>query len=173
VLMPSLVQLALLLTLGGTGTLLRSRSRDGHAASGSEARAAATAAEAVMLMMLIWVTFQAYTAVALVRMWSVERQGLGTGYTAFELVSLGLTTVVGIRAHKQLGRPLPLPYVPAHWRLGQLYCNPDHPALFVPTRDGSRWTLNFGRPAAAALLAGILAAGIALPIAILVLALRS
>ena len=45
-------------------------------------------------------------------------------------------------------------------------------ALFVPTRDGSRWTLNFGRPKAAALLAIILLIGIVGPMVILVFALR-
>ena len=50
------------------------------------------------------------------------------------------------------GQPAPKPYAPEHWRFGQLYKNSDDPALFVPTRDGSRWTLNFGRPVAAALM---------------------
>jgi uncharacterized membrane protein len=50
--------------------------------------------------------------------------------------------------------------------------NPDDPALFVPTRDGTRWTLNFGRPVAAALLGVILMLGVLAPTVILVLALR-
>jgi uncharacterized membrane protein len=56
--------------------------------------------------------------------------------------------------------------------MGQLYKNPDDPALFVPTRDGRRWTLNFGRPVAAALLGVVLAIGIVGPTAILGLLLR-
>ena len=46
------------------------------------------------------------------------------------------------------------------------------PALFVPTRDGSRWTLNFGRPVAAALLGVIIMVGVVAPSLILLLSLR-
>jgi uncharacterized membrane protein len=63
--------------------------------------------------------------------------------------------------------------VAAHWRLGQLYKNSADPALFVPTRNGSRWTLNFGRPATAALLVVILVVGVVGPTVILMLALRT
>ena len=64
------------------------------------------------------------------------------------------------------------PYVASHWRLGQLYKNPADPALFVPTRDGRRWTLNFGRPVAGALLGLVLALGVLGPTVLLALALR-
>ena len=80
---------------------------------------------------------------------------------------------VSIRAHARVGKPSPRPYVPEHWRFGQLYNNSDDPALFVPTRNGSRWTLNFGRPVAAALLGIILVVGVVGPTVIMVLALRS
>jgi len=173
VLMPAFVQLALLVTLGGIGALLLSRTDRGLAPDGPDVTAAATAAEAVILIALIWVTFQAYAAFALVRMWTAGRSGLGSTYGLLELIGLVLTAVVGVRAHVRLGRPEPLVYIPEHWRLGQLYCNANHPALFVPTRDGSRWTLNFGRPATVVLLAIILAVGVMLPALILVLALRS
>ena len=126
-----------------------------------------------MLMAAIWVGFQAYAAVALVEMWTDGRHTLGLTYSGLEVVGLLLTAIVGVRAHVQLGRPDPLPYIAEHWRLGQLYCNAEHPALFVPTREGRRWTLNFGRPAAVVLLGGILAVGIVLPVAILALALRT
>jgi uncharacterized membrane protein len=79
---------------------------------------------------------------------------------------------VMVRAPKRLSRPEPLPFVPSHWRLGQLYCNAEDPALFVPTRDGRRWTLNFGRPAAAILLGVILVVGIAAPTVMIALTLR-
>jgi uncharacterized membrane protein len=62
--------------------------------------------------------------------------------------------------------------VSEHWRFSQLYKNPEDPALFVPTRDGTRWTLNFGRPIAAALLGVILMLGVVAPTIILALALR-
>jgi len=81
----------------------------------------------------------------------------------------GCQTIAELR---QVGRPDPRPFVPGHWRLGQLYRNPDDPALFVPTRNGLHWTLNFGRPIAAALMATILFLGIVLPVVILGLLLR-
>jgi len=123
-------------------------------------------------MALIWIAFQAYAAIALVNMWRAGRAGLGAAYFLLQVIGFVLTGFVGFRAHGRLGRPDVLPYVPGHWRFGQLYCNAENPALFVPTRDGSRWTLNFGRPASAALLGVILAAGVAAPTIILVLALR-
>lgn len=172
VLMPVFVQLALALTLGGIGALLLSRRGERHQAEAPDVKAAAAAAEAVALMALIWVAFQGYAAFALVRMCRIGRSGLGTGYVLLEAIGLVLTCVVGVRAHRQLGRPEPGRDIPEYWRLGQLYCNAANPALFVPTRHGSRWTLNFGRPAAVVLLGGILAAGVAVPTVILILALR-
>lgn len=172
VLIPVFVQLALLLSLGGIGALLLSRRGEPHQPDSPDVTAAATAAEAVAFMALIWVAFQGYAAFALCRMWTSGRPGLGAGYVLLEITGLVLTCVVGVRAHSNLGRPEPGRDIPEHWRLGQLYCNAANPALFVPTRTGSRWTLNFGRPAAVALLGGILAAGVAVPTLILVLALR-
>ena len=137
-----------------------------------DVRAAAAAAEAVALLALIWVAFQGYVAVALTLMWQTERDGLGPWYTYIELTGIVLTVVVFIRAHAMLGRPTPRPFVPEHWRYGQLYKNPDDPALFVPTRNGARWTLNFGRPVAAALMGVVLVVGILGPAVILSLLLR-
>jgi uncharacterized membrane protein len=172
VLLPVFVQAALASTLGGVGALLLSR-RDSHASSDSaDVRAAVTAGEAVALIALIWIAFQAFVAVALVKTWTGARSSFGFGYGVLEVVGLLLTAIVGVRAHVRLGRPEPRPYVAEHWRLGQLYRNPEDPALFVPTRDGSRWTLNFGRPAAAALLGVVLAVGVVGPTVILILALR-
>jgi uncharacterized membrane protein len=173
VLMPVFVQLALALTLGGIGTLLLFRRDSRHAPEAPDVKAATTAAEAVVLIALIWVSFQVYAAVALVRMWRIGRPGLGAGYILLEVIGLALTVIVGIRARARLGRPEAGLYVAEHWRLGQLYCNAENPALFVPTRDGSRWTLNFGRRAAVALLAVCLVAGVAVPTLILAMALRS
>lgn len=172
VLIPVFVQFGLIVALGGVSLLLLFRDRGDPHDSTPDAGAARTAAEAVLLMATIWVVFQAYTGVALVRLWSSGSATLGRGYTALEVLCLVLTGIVGARAQRQLGRPSPLPYDAAHWRLGHLYCNADHPALFVPTRDGRRWTLNFGRPGAVVLLAGALAVGIVAPSAILLIALR-
>lgn len=172
VLLPVLVQAALALSLGAIAALLLSRGSDAHALDAPDVRAASAAAETVLLIALIWVSFQSYTAFALVRMWTTSRGHLGPLYTSFELAGLVLTGIVAVRGHVRVGRPSPRPYVPEHWRFGQLYKNAHDPALFVPTRDGSRWTLNFGRPVAAALLGVVLAVGVLGPTLILVLALR-
>jgi uncharacterized membrane protein len=175
VLVPVLVQIALALTLGAIGGLLLFRQSDGPGGGGDEApdvKAAAVAAEAVILITLIWVAFQGYAAWALVQMWTAERAGLGPWYYRLEVAGGIVTVAAAIRAQWHLGRPPPRPFVAAHWRLGHLYKNPADPALFVPTRDGRRWTLNFGRPVAAALLGLILLLGIIGPTVILGLVLR-
>ena len=172
VLMPVFVQLALALSMGAIAALLLSRSTADHAPEAPDVRAASAASETVLLMALIWVAFQAYAAIALIQMWSGTRAGLGPVYTALEVAGLLLTVGVAVRGHRRVGRPVARPFVPEHWRFGQLYKNADDPALFVPTRDGSRWTLNFGRPLAAALLGVVLAVGVVGPTLILVLALR-
>ena len=172
VLLPVFVQLALALALGSIGALLLSRPRADHEPDAPDVRAAAVAAEAVILIALIWVAFQAYAAWALVSMWTVERGGLGVSYQYLEITGAVLTGVVAVRAHVRLGHPMPRPFVPEHWRFGQLYKNAADPALFVPTRDGRRWTLNFGRPVAAALLGLILVLGIVGPTVILAILLR-
>jgi uncharacterized membrane protein len=41
-----------------------------------------------------------------------------------------------------------------HWRGGLFYINREDHALVVPRRFGLGWTLNFGNPRAAMLLAG-------------------
>jgi uncharacterized membrane protein len=172
VLLPVFVQFALSLILAAIGTLLLSRPHGEHDEDAPDVKAAAAAAEAVALLALIWVAFQGYVAIALTLMWQTERAGLGSWYTYLELTGIILTIIVSIRAHAKLGRPTPRPFVPEHWRYGQLYKNPDDPALFVPTRNGTRWTLNFGRPVAAALMGVILAIGIVGPAMILSLLLR-
>lgn len=172
VFLPVLVQIALAVTLGGIGALLLSRGEGNQDAEAPDVKAASVAAEAVMVTAAIWVAFQGYVALALVAMWGAESGALGPWYARLEWIGALLTLVVGIRAHRRLGRPAPRPFVAAHWRFGQLYKNRNDPALFVPTRNGARWTLNFGRPLAAALLGGILAVGIAAPMIILALALR-
>jgi uncharacterized membrane protein len=173
VLLPVFVQLALAATLGAIGILLLSRHHGEDDADAPDVRAAAVAAEAVILITLVWVAFQGYAAWALMRMWQAERAGLGRSYVYVEIGGAFATVAIAIRAHRRLGRPEPRPFVAEHWRLGQLYNNALDPALFVPTRDGRRWTLNFGRPVAAALLAIILLLGVVGPTVILALLLRS
>lgn len=172
VLLPVFVQAALALVLGVVAVLLLSRPHSEDEENAADVKAASIAAEAVALLTLIWVAFQAYGAIALAAMWQRERGDLGFLYTVLELAGIVLTIVVSIRAHVRLGRPPPRPFVPEHWRYGQLYKNAADPALFVPTRNGARWTLNFGRPVAVALMAVILGIGVVGPAAILGLLLR-
>lgn len=197
VLMPVLVQSALALTLGAIGTLLLSRSHhldddvarewapspgfgdpghssrsEGRGSARAEEIAASTAAEAVALFALIWVMFQAYAGLALVAMWQRGRGGLGDWYVVATTAGVVLSAIVAVRAHKRLGRPAPRQFVAEHWRFGQLYRNPGDPALFVPTRDGSGWTINFGRPVATALIVFIVAIGIVGPTVLFSLMLR-
>jgi len=172
VLLPVFVQIALVMTFGAVSLLLLSRPHGELDREAADVRAATAAAEAVALIALIWVGFQAYAAFALATMWQGERGGLGAVYTILEISGIVVTVLVFVRAHLKLGRPTPRPFNADHWRFGQLYRNPDDPALFVPTRDGSRWTLNFGRPVAAALMGIFLAGGIIGPFVILRLLLR-
>jgi len=176
VLSPVFVQVAMTLTLGSIGALLLSRpaERDEPSAilDGPEQRAALIAAEAVMQITLVWVLFQGYAAWALVAMWTSGRAGLGFPYYGLQVLGIVGTIAIGVRAHRRIGRPDPRPFVPEHWRLGHLYKNADDPALFVPTRDGRRWTLNFGRPVAAALLGITVLMGVLGPTLIIMLMLR-
>jgi len=172
VLMPAFVQVALVATFGSVGVLLLSRAHGEHDRDAADVQAASAATEAVALIALIWIAFQAYAAFALEGMWYRQREGLGVLYTGLEITGVVASVVVFARARLRLGNPEPRPFVPEHWRFGQLYKNPADPALFVPTRDGTRWTLNFGRPVAAGLMGIILAVGIIGPAVILRLLLR-
>lgn len=171
VLMPVFVQLALALTLGAIGALLLSRPHGARDSQAKDVKAASVAAEGVALIALVWVLFQAYAAVALSDMWQRERAGL-SWYSYLELSGIALTIVITAATHLRVGRPEPRPFVAEHWRRGHFYRNPADPALFVPTRDGSRWTLNFGRPISGVLMGLILGIGIVAPTLILGLLLR-
>ena len=172
VLLPVFVQLALALTLGAIGALLLSRPHGTHDRHEADVKAASTAAEGVVLITAVWVGFQAYAAAALAMMWQRQREGLGAWYGYLEAAGIALTIGIAIRTHMRLGRPAPRPFVAEHWWLGQLYRNAADPALFVPTRDGSRWTLNFGRPVTAAVIGIIMLVGVVGPTVILGLLLR-
>lgn len=171
VLIPVGVQAMLAVTLGAVAVLLLSRPHGRHDATAPDVRAAATAAEAVVLLAAIWILFQGWAAFSLARLWLSPRASLPF-YNLVEGICGVASVVVFIRANRRLGRPEPRPFVAAHWRLGQLYKNADDPALFVPTRDGRRWTLNFGRPVAGALLGVVLAIGVLAPTVLIAFALR-
>ena len=171
VLIPVGVQALLAGIFTAVAALLLSRPHGDRDAEAPDVRAAAAAADAVLLLALIWVAFQGYAAWTLVRLWTTHRPTLPL-YNLGEAVGVIASLAVAVRAHRQLGRPEPRPFVEAHWRLGQLYKNPEDPALFVPTRDGRRWTLNFGRPVAGALLGLVLVLGVLAPTLLIALALR-
>ncbi|MFZ4453609.1 DUF1648 domain-containing protein [Salibacterium aidingense] len=50
-----------------------------------------------------------------------------------------------------------------HWKLGQIYFNPNDPALFLEKRFGVGWTINLARPTAWLLLIGIIATAAGIP----------
>lgn len=171
VLTPVFIQGALALVSLTTALLLLLRP-EAPVEESDDVRAAAIAAEAVVLFAAIWIVFQVYVGLALVTMWQQQRGGLGIAYLPLTVLAGILTIVTAARAQARLGAPAPRPFVAAHWRLQHLYSNAADPALFVPTRDGRTWTLNFGRPVTAALLAATLLAGVTLPPVILALMLR-
>lgn len=171
VLIPVGVQMMLSATFGTVALLLLSRPHGDLDRAAPDVRAAAVAAEAVVLLAFIWVLFQGYAAFSLAQLWVSNGASLPL-YNLVEIAGVVASLVVAVRAHRGFGRPEPRPFDATHWRLGQLYKNPDDPALFVPTRDGRRWTLNFGRPVAGALLGVVLVAGVLGPTAMLALAFR-
>ncbi len=171
VLIPVGVQVMLAVLFSCLAVLLLSRPHGEQDDDAPDVRAAAAAAEAVVLLAAVWVTFQGYAAFSLARLWVMHRASLPF-YNLGEIVGAVASLVIAVRAQRRLGRPAPRPFVAAHWRLGQLYKNAEDPALFVPTRDGRRWTLNFGRPVAGALLGLILVVGIVGPTVLIALALR-
>jgi len=172
VVMPVLVQVSLTGVFGAVAALILSRSHQPDAETAPDIAAASTTAEAIALVAFVWVAFQAYAAAALILMWHRGREGLGGWYSWLTWAGAAVSLAIALRANSRLGKPAPREFVSEHWKFGYLYRNPGDPALFVPTRDGGRWTLNFGRPVAAALLGIVLLIGIVAPTVILGLLLR-
>jgi len=157
VMMPVLMQAAMLAAFGTTTLLLLSRPHGEHERHAPDVLAARVAAEAIALIGLVWIAFQAYMAVSLIQIWQRNRAAADPLHTILEVTGIAATIVILASANVRFGAPEPKPFVAEHWFLRQLYRNAADPALFGPTRDGSRWTLNFGRPVAAALMGLILA----------------
>ena len=67
--------------------------------------------------------------------------------------TLGLTDAYASR--KDLAAPIGDRTPDECWKFGQLYFNPDDPAIWVEKRAGVGYTLNFGRPASWAILLAI------------------
>jgi uncharacterized membrane protein len=175
VLMPVFVQVVLFAIFATIATLLlwRARSADAAAEPDPSHRQAddermRTAGEAVALLGLIWIAFQGLAALRVVRLWESSGGTLGTIYAVGLLAAILASLAVATRAVVALGRTGHGALADGrHWRFGGLYVNPADPALFVPTRDGTGYTLNFGRRAAVALLAVVVVIGLALPVLII------
>jgi uncharacterized membrane protein len=167
VMLPSLVQTALLLTFGAIGLLLlwRARPDSVDAASGADETRMRLAVQGIAALGAVWITVQALGAGRLVAVWQGGSVGFGRVYNVAVLISLVLSIAIvrwTMRAVRREGSSAPA-VDPAMWRLTNLYFNPRDPSLFVPTRRGVGWTLNFGRPLAIVLIAGVLTVGIGGP----------
>jgi uncharacterized membrane protein len=170
VMLPAIVQSALVAIFGALVLLLlwRARPEDLNPAAEGDAFRMRMAAEGTALLAAIWIAVQAVGAVRLVLLWQRWERGegsLGELYTVTIVTGIVLSVIVGARTMKLVGREHRTPphADPAVWRLRHLYFNPHDPALFVPTRTGVGWTLNFGRPLAIVLLAVTLTVGVGGP----------
>lgn len=133
--------------------------------SGADAVRMVQAAEAVSLLALVWISFQALTAVGLMRLWTHYWGGMGSFYDFGLYTALVASVLIATRAKMQIGRPANSHSQDAGvWRMRELYCNPADPSLFVPARRGRGLTVNFGRPLALVFLLIVLLAGLGAPI---------
>jgi uncharacterized membrane protein len=168
VMLPAVVQVALLLTFGALGLLLlwRARPESSDAAAVADGDRMRLAVEGVALLGAVWITVQAIGAARLIALWQGERGGnFGRVYNITLLLSLVISALIVWRTTKSVRREAAssVEVDPAKWRFSSLYVDPHDPALFVPTRRGVGWTLNFGRPLAIALIIAVLAVGIGGP----------
>lgn len=167
VMLPALVQSALLLTFGALGLLLLWRARPGKSDSdAADGMRMSLAVEAIALLGAVWITVQAIGAARLMAVWQgAHGGGFGRVYNVTMIVSLIISAAVVWRTMRTVRQEPTAQGVvdPALWRFTHLYFNPHDPALFVPTRRGVGWTLNFGRPLAIVLIAAILSVGVGGP----------
>ena len=167
VMLPALVQVALLVTFGAICLLLlwRAKPERHDLATVADGMRMRLAVQGVVALGAVWITVQALGAARLVAIWRGGSGGFGRLYNGTVLISLILSTGIvwwTMRAVRQ-EEPSPVAVDPSMWRFTNLYFNPRDPSLFVPTRRGMGWTLNFGRPVAIVLIAGVLAVGIGGP----------
>jgi uncharacterized membrane protein len=166
VMLPALVQAALGLVFAALSLLLlwRARATDegGDPADGGRMQ---VTVEGIALLGSLWITVQALGAARLVALWQGGRGGFGRVYNLALGIALIVSAVVVWRTMRALRQQQAgaVDTTPGVWRLTHLYFNPANPALFVPTRRGTGWTLNFGRPLAIALIATILIIGVGGP----------
>jgi uncharacterized membrane protein len=171
ILVPVWIQLALAIVFGAiAGVLLyrthRTRSAVENELQRQERERMLVTAEAISLLAAIWVTFQGLLAIRLIMMWQLMCCGLGDIYYQSLVVCIVLSALVGVRAAVYLQYPKPLirHTEAVHWRFLGMYFNRQDPALFVPRRNGSGWTVNFGRPQVIAFVALILVVTIGAPV---------
>jgi len=172
-----IIQAALLVVFGALILLLLWRaspaSADEHA-QGDSLRMR-LAAEGIAMLAATWISVQALGAVRLIMLWRRREGGFGEGYSFAMITAIVVSVVICARTMKLVGkerRPEPVADDPSLWRLRHLYFNPRDPGLFVPTRTGVGWTLNFGRPVAILLLGATIIVGIGLPYVVARLVLR-
>jgi uncharacterized membrane protein len=167
VMLPALVQMALFSIFGALGLLLlwRVRPDSTNGRDVADSLRMRVAVEGVALLGAVWITVQAIGAARLIALWQGGRGGFGRIYNITVIVSLAVSAFVVWRTMAALRQESASPAEtnPALWRFTHLYFNPSDPALFVPTRRGVGWTLNFGRPLAIVLIAAILAVGVGGP----------
>lgn len=167
VMLPAFVQAALLLTFGALALLLlwRARPVSRDASDAADRLRMSLAVEGVALLGAVWITVQAIGAARLIALWQGGRGGFGRVYNVTLLVALAVSAIVVWRTMKAVRQEdaASAETDPALWRFTHLYFNPHDPALFVPTRRGVGWTLNFGRPLAIVLIAAILSVGVGGP----------
>lgn len=163
VMLPVLVQLSLVAFIVPLVALLLWRTQPPDVAD-DDAQRMKLVAEGVALIGCVWIAVQAVSAVRLVALWERGRGSFGELY-AFALVTAVVASVViGVRTLAVLSPRRPVPVDdPAVWRMRHLYVNRRNPALFVPARAGSGYTLNFGRPLAVAGMGVMLCFGIIAP----------
>jgi uncharacterized membrane protein len=167
--LPVLVQTGLLAIFGSTILLLLWRPKPATAGARDCAQADTSrmrlAAEGIALLAAIWIAVQVLGAVRLMVLWRGAWGGFGQVYSFALLAAIVVSVGMMVRTMRLVGRQRKQVRAdnPAVWRLRHLYFNPRDPALFVQTRTGVGWTLNFGRPIAIALLATTLLIGVSGP----------
>jgi len=167
VLLPVGVQLALATVFGALVMVMlwRAQPGEGFTATADDTERMRHAAEGVALLAALWISFQGLGAWRLIEMWFSGRGGYGEGYSYALLTAIVVSVVILARTMKLVrGRPALVGRLinPADW-WGGLYLNRRDPALYVPTRAGAGWTLNFGRPAAILLMIAVLLLGFGIP----------
>lgn len=169
VMVPVIVQLGLLAVFGALMLLLLWRARpsvgESHLDAVGDSERMRLATEGVALLACVWIAVQALGAARLIVLYRGGWGDFGALYGVTMITAVVASVVIAARTMKLVGNQRgTVPATdPSVWRRRNLYFNPSDPALFVATRTGSGWTLNFGRPLAIALLVGTLILGIGGP----------